>query len=433
MLQALPRLTPIALPAVLLPPLTSVDLPVHGGPMRSLFKRRRLRAAFLALLSICAGFLAGEAGIRAVGLDPPPRDGHLGAQVHRLATGPFASVLEIELVPSKRGLVAYPRDRGSPARTVEYRINSRGFREREFRAAEPRGKRRVLCLGDSFTFGTGIDVQDTWPRQLERVCAREGLDLQAINLGVYRYNALQQEALLRRTLEDDGIAASEVLWCFYINDASGHGFEGGDAYGASWEARWINRLGLTSGTWETGTETSSGMAWLMGVRRTSALVDYASYSLHELLQCRIKRRNYLNDWRRGESSLAKVERSLLGVRELCARHGLELTICVYPALLERFDDGHPYREAHGTLMELAASAGVPCLDLSNALVGQDPPALWAHTHDRHPNGICNSRIANYLQRQLPLGRAVKLRASPAVLAAEVNVGTVTAGTSNPDS
>jgi hypothetical protein len=350
-------------------------------------------------LSVLAGLLVGELLIRFVGLNPPPRDGYLGAQVHRLATGSYADALEIELVPSKRNTVRYPEDRGAPARDVTYRINARGFREREFRLEEPANRQRLLCLGDSFTFGTGVGVEDTWPRQLERLCESDGVALQALNLGVYRYNALQQEALLRRALEE-GLEASGVLWCFYVNDASGHGFEEGDEGELCFETRLIQRLGLTSGTWEAGTETNARMRATMGLRRASALADYLCYSLHEALHCRVQRRNYLNDWRAEGPGLQALADCVVRVRDLCEARGLELTVCMYPALLGSFDEAHPYDAVHQSLAEIATAAGVRALDLREPLAGAEPEALWAHTHDRHPNGECNARVAAYLKEHL---------------------------------
>lgn len=319
--------------------------------------------------------------------------------MHRLATGAYADTLEIELVPSKRNTVHYPEDRGAPARDVTYRINSRGFREREFRLQEPANRQRLLCLGDSFTFGTGVAVEDTWPRRLERLCESDGVALQALNLGVYRYNALQQEALLRRALEG-GLEASGVVWCFYVNDASGHGFEEVGASQPSWETQLIQRLGLTSGTWERGTESNGRMAATMGLRRTSALADYLGYRLHETLHCRVQRRNYRNDWRSGGPGLQAVADCLVRVRDLCDERELELTVCMYPALLGTFDGAHPYDAVHASLAELAAAAGIRMLDLREPLAGIAPEALWAHTHDRHPNGECNALVATYLKQHL---------------------------------
>src|SRR5258705_13430126 len=55
---------------------------------------------------------------------------------------------------------------------VQISINSHGMRDREYDAHEPPGSLRILALGDSWTFGAGLEVQDTWPKQLEVLLTR---------------------------------------------------------------------------------------------------------------------------------------------------------------------------------------------------------------------------------------------------------------------
>ena len=50
---------------------------------------------------------------------------------------------------------------------VVYRINSRGLRDEEMRFPKPPEVFRILMLGDSFTFGVGADLHDTFTKQLE--------------------------------------------------------------------------------------------------------------------------------------------------------------------------------------------------------------------------------------------------------------------------
>jgi hypothetical protein len=50
---------------------------------------------------------------------------------------------------------------------VTFAINQQGLRGPEVSQAKPPGTFRVLGLGDSFTFGTGVREQDTFLRRLE--------------------------------------------------------------------------------------------------------------------------------------------------------------------------------------------------------------------------------------------------------------------------
>ncbi|MBN2492341.1 MAG: SGNH/GDSL hydrolase family protein [Planctomycetes bacterium] len=52
--------------------------------------------------------------------------------------------------------------------SVRYRTNSHRLRDPERPLGRPAGVRRILVLGDSLTFGSGVNDEDTFVRQLER-------------------------------------------------------------------------------------------------------------------------------------------------------------------------------------------------------------------------------------------------------------------------
>ncbi len=47
--------------------------------------------------------------------------------------------------------------------------NSQGLRDEELPPAKPAEERRILCVGDSATFGAGIRAEETYPKQLQRI------------------------------------------------------------------------------------------------------------------------------------------------------------------------------------------------------------------------------------------------------------------------
>jgi lysophospholipase L1-like esterase len=47
------------------------------------------------------------------------------------------------------------------------RINNLGFRDRDFTPGRVANK-RIIVLGDSFTYGWGVDIHESWPKVLER-------------------------------------------------------------------------------------------------------------------------------------------------------------------------------------------------------------------------------------------------------------------------
>ena len=67
---------------------------------------------------------------------------------------------------------------------VPVRINRFGLRERdEITPDKPAGQRRVLCVGDSFTFGWGIPEELGWVRLLENSLRTGGGDVRTVNCG----------------------------------------------------------------------------------------------------------------------------------------------------------------------------------------------------------------------------------------------------------
>ena len=78
-------------------------------------------------------------------------------------------------------------------------INSDGFRDREYSVEKPEGTCRIIFLGDSALFGSGVDLEDTVPKLLERKL-NETLDgkFEVLNFGVSGHNLRDEIALLNR-------------------------------------------------------------------------------------------------------------------------------------------------------------------------------------------------------------------------------------------
>jgi lysophospholipase L1-like esterase len=60
--------------------------------------------------------------------------------------------------------------------------NAIGIRDREVNL-QKKEKFRVLALGDSFTYGWGVDGAQAWPKVAERMLAEKGRDAEVLNLG----------------------------------------------------------------------------------------------------------------------------------------------------------------------------------------------------------------------------------------------------------
>ena len=70
----------------------------------------------------------------------------------------------------------------TPEFSFTVKTNSMGFRDREFED-RLRARTRILALGDSFTYGWGVEIDQSWPKVLEQRLRRTGLDVEVANLG----------------------------------------------------------------------------------------------------------------------------------------------------------------------------------------------------------------------------------------------------------
>jgi hypothetical protein len=90
---------------------------------------------------------------------------------------------------------------------VEVRTNSQRFRNRQdFTRAVPEGRIRIICSGDSFTFGYGVSNDEVWCERLV------GLDprLETVNMGLGGYGVDQAYLWYRR----DGVRLDHDIHLF---------------------------------------------------------------------------------------------------------------------------------------------------------------------------------------------------------------------------
>ena len=83
---------------------------------------------------------------------------------------------------------------------MHIRINSRGLRDREYVLDKPPNTIRIGIFGDSFTFGEGVEVEETYPKVLEQRIAGDplidklGWKVEVLNFGIGKTGTAHQLA-----------------------------------------------------------------------------------------------------------------------------------------------------------------------------------------------------------------------------------------------
>lgn len=102
-----------------------------------------------------------------------------------------------------------------------YKINSDGLREEhEYSVDKPVGTYRIITLGDSFTYGVLVDIENIWPKLLEKrlnALNCSGIsNFEVTNLGVGGYDT--QYAVQRFKLRGQKYNPDLILWFLKDDD-----------------------------------------------------------------------------------------------------------------------------------------------------------------------------------------------------------------------
>lgn len=327
---------------------------------------RRTRRVVLALVATLVPLAVAEIVVRtwfAEGLASP--------QPQREAT-----LLMLESV--ERGALRF-KGRANARFTlagIEYRHDELGLRTPPFTAPKPAGVVRLLCLGDSTTYGLGVAEADCWPRRLEaelNTRPPRGQRVEVVNAGVPAYNTADALALFEDLVEH--VDPDAVLLGWFAND--------------------LERLGFH--LLDDGTLFPDPLPVpdaLRSLLLRSALYRRIALSTRQRME------------RDGSYVLGKGENLTVAARAIAAfartthERKLPFAIVEIPTLegggakpLELSVTDHPFREFSEWLEATAANNAVPRLRLLDAIVGEPPPLLWVSMQDHHPNAQACQRFA----------------------------------------
>jgi len=277
------------------------------------------------------------------------------------------------------------------------RINSLGLRDREITQELGPGAPRVLALGDSQTFGAGLALADTWPKQLERML-REGVasrrEVEVVNAGIPGTDTWQHEILLRRLLKMTNPHA--VVLALYVNDVV--------------PAYTPRRIGASAPTnsWD------KQLAYLL---KRSAVVTWTYYRLfvpwytrrggpasaieEAVLTGKVDAR--------AERGWQQVDQSLAAMKEVCDARGVRLLVAILPRR-DQVSGIHPERAYQDRARATSEAHEIEALDLLPDLSAEyrtKGDALFI-PWDGHNSSAANHVIAKRLAQRLGVGTLHRL-------------------------
>lgn len=261
-------------------------------------------------------------------------------------------------------------------------INALGYRDLERAQPKPAGVKRVLCLGDSFTWGVGILWDDAWPQRVERLVSRtRGERWEAVSLAEPGLNAVQQASRLES--EGFGYGPDVVVLGYVLNDSE-------DENAA--EAR-------RARDWAEEERRAPGTAASLLAR--SALFRLVSSRIHATVENKRRVDGYRSMYDDSYPGWVAARQALEAMGGMCRAHGVPFVVAIFPLFANPLDERYPFRELHAKVAQTAGQAGARVVDLLPHYRTLDWKLLVVDgTNDEHPNEIAQRIAAQAIARAI---------------------------------
>lgn len=250
---------------------------------------------------------------------------------------------------------------------VEVRTNSFGLRDDDYSVPKQPGRKRIVFLGDSFTFGWGVPQADTYAKQLEKMMRQAGKTDEVINMGVGNYNSAMEVELFK--LKGLKLEPDMVVLMYYINDVEPTPRINGASYHVlkhfylpAYVNTKVKQLGMRN----------SHKDWLTWYYRSI----YAPES----------------------EGMKKSGEALRELVRICKERKIKLLLVNIPDL--RRLENYPFDFATAHIRGFASEQQLPFLDLLPVFSPYEGKSLWVSPEDSHMNAKANTLAAEALFKKI---------------------------------
>ncbi|MFT5444526.1 MAG: lysophospholipase L1-like esterase [Myxococcota bacterium] len=338
------------------------------------------------------------------GLRPSPKDNHDGQ--HEPSLRPparcgatlIAKRLALSLFGLVLGIIAceliarfawqepwYERllDEQRTNETHTYTRNQWNLRDRDYASPKPEGRRRVLMLGDSFTFGQGVvNDQEIFPEILEANLTKTRIaqgksSVEILNGGLP--GSLTDEWLRVWEATSQAFDPDVLVIVFFLRD---------------------------------GTRTASVPEFFDKIRADIAQRNkrsrlYKTSYLVRMLQDATDRKRVASLYaERFQSSYFGAEhqtgewrtaqKNLIKLKQLAQERAVEVGLVVFPVLVE-LNEPYPFQQIVDTVSQFSVDTGFAVHNLLPDFMGEYAPNYWVSSFDQHPNARGHALVAERLE------------------------------------
>ena len=257
---------------------------------------------------------------------------------------------------------------------VRVHINPSGLRERDtIQPAKPAGQRRIVCIGDSFTFGWGIPDELGWVRLLENELRQGDRDIRTVNCGAsgtvcideyvtglqHRFHGFQPDAVVLTICLND-LFPNNGLSVMHPVPVTG-----------------IRLLDLAKAVFgRTALDLDPQQDWVQ------ALLDLPRDQA-EASGMAGANSPFDSMWSQGTP-----QKALRGAKQWCDERKIPFLVVLWPFLQGLGPGRHyPFQKMHDLVAADCKAAGIPFLDVLPSLRDTPQEQLWVTPADAHANPL----------------------------------------------
>jgi hypothetical protein len=249
----------------------------------------------------------------------------------------------------------------------------------------PSRKRQIAIVGDSFVFGQGVKETGTLGYRLNFKYP----EINFQNWGKSGANIDDIAEKCKEIIESEP-AVKEVIYFYNLNDV---------------------RMSKVVSSQQKYIIDFQNIQWLIDEQRSGSLVKVLSKSAlfslirkawvikwESFLTIQNYKDMYLNENNRQEF-LSTMD-DIRSIKDMLAAHGISFRMVIYPLLYKDLLGQYPFEQIHNVITSECNKRGVTCLD------GYEPFKRYyslkrfaVHPLDYHPNGLSNSKLANYIYKK----------------------------------
>lgn len=271
----------------------------------------------------------------------------------------YAMELKQESPNPKIGHVHQP-NRSLTLMGVPVETNDDGLRDRNYPVERTEGTHRIAILGDSLTFGWGVEKEDSYEYLLEEQL-NEIRPVELINFAAGNYNTEQQvNVFFEKGLKYE---PDKVVVFFFINDAE-------------------------------PTPQKSGWEFLGNLRSVTFFWSKVLAVRGRFVPTESFKEFYANLYLDQRPGWQNFQVAIEELRDLCLQESMALQVIMIPDLHQLVP--YPFSAEYAKVSAVLSSLNIEHLDLTPYFADQEEPhELWVALDDAHPNRVAHRMIAQY--------------------------------------